>query len=246
MERRPIVLSGGGARGIAHIGVLRALHEHGIEPAAISATSAGALVGAFRAAGFSPEDMMDLLRKEVKLVHFFSKPMPASKRIAAFLRKHLPVERFEDLKVPLYVGVTDLENGGQKLIGSGPLVPALMAASAIPVVFPAVPLNGVYHVDGGLSNNLPVEPFADRIAEVIAVYVNPLPPFNPRNRSMLSTLDRVFHLNFREMVTRSAKGCHLFIEPPELSRFGMFDLRKVDLIERIGYTYTCQLLEGRT
>jgi NTE family protein len=109
------------------------------------------------------------------------------------------------------------------------------------VLFPPVPIGGVFCVDGGLSNNLPVEPFAQRKSDVIGVYVNPLAPFVPGKRGMLSTLDRVWHLNFREMVMRSAQGIHWFIEPPELRAFGMFDLRKLEAIERIGYEYALHL-----
>lgn len=243
MERRPIVLSGGGARGAAHIGVLHALEERGILPGAISATSAGALVGALIADGYSAHEVSGLLHQEMRSIRLLRRPVPASKRIAAFMQRHLRHHRIEELPIPLHIAATDLEHGGQRIFSSGDLIPALLAASAIPVVFPAVAINGVFHVDGGLSNNLPVEPFNDRKSEVIAVYVNPLPPFSPGRRSMIGTLDRVWHLNFREMVTRSAQGCHLLIEPPELSRFGLFDVRKMAEIERIGHAYTHELLD---
>lgn len=245
MERRPIVLSGGGARGVAHIGALRALKEHGIMPDAISATSAGALVGALIADGHAPEDVLRMAREELGNISLLRRPVPMSKRIAAFMYRHLRHHRIEDLPIPLHIAATDLEKGGQRIFDRGDLVPALLAASAIPVVFPAVPIDGVFHVDGGLSNNLPVEPFADRRSEVIAVYVNPLPPFRPGRRSVIATLDRVWHLNFREMVTRSAQGCHLFIEPPELARFGLFDVRRMAEIEQVGYDHTRALLEQR-
>jgi NTE family protein len=120
-----------------------------------------------------------------------------------------------------------------------------MAACAIPVIFPPVKVEGIAYVDGGLSNNLPVEPFADRKAEVVAVYVNPLPPFVPDRRSVLRTMDRAWHLNFREMVTRSAQGCGLFIEPPGLSRFGLLEVRRLDAIEAVGYAYVKTLFPAR-
>jgi NTE family protein len=237
MERRPFVLSGGGVRGAAHAGVLRALAERGILPEAISGTSAGALVGALVADGHAPGDIIPMLREEIRRTSLLRWPKSGSTRIAAFLHAHLRAKRIEDLGLPVHIAVTDLEHGGQRVLSQGELVPALLASSAIPVLFPPVPIDGVFCVDGGLSNNLPVEPFAQRKPEVIAVYVNPLAPFVPGKRGMLATLDRVWHLNFREMVMRSAQGCHWFIEPPELSGFGMFDLRKLEAIERIGYDH---------
>ncbi|MCU0320019.1 MAG: patatin-like phospholipase family protein, partial [Flavobacteriales bacterium] len=194
MERMPFVLSGGGARGLAHIGVLRAFAEHGIVPSAISGTSAGALVGAFITAGFSAVDVQQLLLDEWRLPttrwRVLRGELLSQKRIGEFLRAYLPITTFETLHLPLYVSATDLVNGGQRVFQRGPLIPALLASSAVPLVFPPVEIDGVPYVDGGLSNNLPIEPFEDRRSEVVAVYVNPLPPYGAR-RTWRGTMDRV-------------------------------------------------------
>lgn len=238
VEQRPFVLSGGGVRGAAHLGVLRALREAGIMPGAIAGTSAGALVGAMMADGRTPEEALELVAAELKRSRLVRRPTLASRRIEGFLEKTLRHARFEDLPIPLFVTATNLEQGGQCIFHQGPLIPALMASCAIPLVFPPVRVNGVYCVDGGMSNNLPVDPFADRKAEVVAVHVNPLPAFVPGRRGMVRTMDRIWHLNFREMVVRSARGCGVFIEPAELSRFGLLELGKLRAIEQIGYDWT--------
>lgn len=245
MQRLPFVLSGGGARGAAHLGVLQAFRERGIAPGTISGTSAGALVGALIADGRTPGEVMELVRAEGKRANWIRRPALASKRIEHFLRNTLRHMYFEELPIPLFVSATDLERGGQRIFSSGKLIPALMASCAIPVVFPPVLVDGVHYVDGGISNNLPVEPFADRKSEVVAVHVNPLPPFVPGRRGMLRTMDRVWHLNFREMVMRSAQGCHLFVEPPQLSRFNMFELGKLAIMEQIGLDWARTLLAGK-
>lgn len=248
VEQAPFVLSGGGARGVAHIGVLRACAEAGIVPSAISATSAGALVGAFIAAGFTPEELERLLREEWRLHltrwRVLRGERLTQRRIGEFLQANLPVKNFEELRIPLYVTATDMARGGQRIFSQGPLIPALLASSAVPLVFPSVDIEGLPYVDGGLSNNLPIEPFDECRADVIAVYVNPLPPYSAR-RTWRGTMDRVFHLSFRELVARSAKGCALYIEPPALARFGMFDLRHAAEIERVGYAYTKERLQQR-
>ncbi|MFN8349860.1 MAG: patatin-like phospholipase family protein [Flavobacteriales bacterium] len=249
MEQVPFVLSGGGARGMAHIGVLQAFAEAGITPSAISGTSAGALVGAFIAAGMTPAQVTAMLHEEWRLHRTRWKVLRGElltqRRIGEFLNAHLPVKRFEELRIPFHVSATDLERGGQRIFSSGELIPPLLACSAVPVIFPPVRIDGVPYVDGGLSNNLPVEPFDDRRSEVIAVYVNPLPPYDPK-RSLRRTLDRTFHLSFREMVTRSARGCRLYVEPPGLSAYGMFDLSRGAEIQTIGHAYTARLLKERT
>ncbi|MBX2984069.1 MAG: patatin-like phospholipase family protein [Flavobacteriales bacterium] len=242
MEKRPFVLSGGGIRGAAHIGVLRAFHEAGVIPAAISGTSAGALVGALIADGYSTVEVSTLISAELKRSRLIRRPSFASRRIASFLRRTLRHRYFEELPIPLHVSATDLENGGQRIFSHGELLPALMASCAIPLVFPPVKVNGIFHVDGGMSNNLPVEPFLKEKDRVIAVHVNPLPVFVPGKRGVMRTMDRIWHLNFREMVMRSARGCYLFVEPPELSRFNMFELSKMSNIEQIGYAWAAELM----
>lgn len=230
-------------RGVAHLGVLRALAEKGIRPNAISGTSAGALAGALIADGHSPREALELVLPELKRSIFIRRRGLASKRIRSFLEDVLRHRTFEELGMPLYVSATNLERGGQHIISSGELIPALMASAAIPIIFPPVMVDGVYHVDGGISNNLPVEPFRDRLHEVVAVHVNPLPVFDPAKRSILRNMDRIWHLNFREMVIRSARGCHLFVEPPELEKFNMFELSKAPLIEEIGYRWAMRMME---
>jgi NTE family protein len=244
MQSLPFVLSGGGVRGAAHLGVLQACRERGIVPGAIAGTSAGALVGAMIADGRTPEEVLDLVRAELKRSNFIRRPGFASKRIEAFLARVLRRRQFEELPIPLFVSATDLEKGGQRIFHTGPLIPALMASCAIPVVFPPVLVEGTFYVDGGISNNLPVEPFQQQIGQVVCVHVNPLPPFVPGRRSMIRTMDRIWHLNFREMVMRSAQGCRLFIEPPELSRFNLFELGKLESIVEIGHRWTEHMLNA--
>lgn len=230
---------------MAHFGVLRALAESGLRPTAISGTSAGALVGALIADGRDPQEAGELAKDAFSQARLLRRPSLVARRIHHFLKNTLRCHTFEGLQIPLYVSATNLEYGGQRIFDSGPLIPALMASCAIPVIFPPVKVEGIYHVDGGLSNNLPVEPFAAHLGKVVAVHVNPLPVFVLRKRRMLRTLDRIWHLNFREMVIRSAEGCYLFIEPPELSRFNMLELSKAAVIEQIGYEWTKTLLAGQ-
>ncbi len=245
MKKRPFVLSGGGIRGVAHLGVLRAFEEAGIVPSVISGSSAGALVGALIADGWTPAEATELIREELKdRRRFIRRPSLVSKRIEKFMRRNLRHELFEDLPIPLYVSATDLEKGGQHIFSSGELVPALMASCAIPLIFPPVQVGGVHYVDGGVSSNLPVEPFMAFKDQVIAVHVNSLPTYVPGKQGMLTTMDRIWHLIFREMVIRSAKGCGLFIEPTDLSRFNMFELSKMEEIVAIGHAWTKEVLSA--
>ncbi len=247
-QRVPFVLSGGGARGFAHIGVLEACEEAGLLPGAISATSAGALIGAYIAAGLQPKEVVALMRTYAPGVfgrwRILRGDRLTQNRIRAFLEATLPVQRIEQLAIPFFVSVTDLTTGRQCLLHEGDLVPALLAACAVPVLFPPVTIGTQRYVDGGLSNNLPIEPFNDRRHEVVAVYVNPLAPLTGR-LSMRETIDRTLHLSFREVVARSSEGCRYYIEPPDLASFGILDIHHAERIRRIGREYTRQVLAGR-
>ena len=239
------VLSGGGLRGLAHLGVIKAFEEAAIRPDKISGTSAGAMAGAFLADGLTPDEILDIFKKHigVKLVAWnsFKMGLVSMVKIKKFLEQYLSARTFEELNYPLFITATDFLNGKQKIFEKGLLADALLASCAIPALFPPVFIDGIPYVDGGLSNNLPVEPFMDGLAETIAVHVNPLKPFK-MVEGVFEVLDRALHLSFRSLVHQSAAGCRLFIEPPGLQSFGMFETDKLEDIFNCGYLYTRELL----
>jgi NTE family protein len=154
-----LCLGGGGARGFAHIGVMKALEERGIEPSAIAGCSMGGIIGALVAAGLKSDDirsrfedlpahrLMDAGRQGGLMGH---------KGVDRELTKHLP-ENFEDLDLPLAVTTVDVQEGRLVVLRQGELVPALRATSAVPGIFSPVSHEGRMLVDGGLLNNVPVD-----------------------------------------------------------------------------------------
>lgn len=246
MLKKPIVLSGGGARGFAHVGVVKALNEHGVFPSAISGTSAGAIAGAFLANGYTPDEIVEMLSGKLtrKLLSWNSlqKGLISFDRLAEFLEANLRYKTFEELPIPLYVTVTSFIDGRQKVISTGPIMDAVRASCAIPAVFPIVHLHGKPFVDGGLANNLPVEPFILRKKDVICVHVNPIRDLSEKT-GLFDTIERAFHLSFAELVRQSAHGCLMMIEPRELATYSMFDLKRSGEIIEVGYRYGIEFLE---
>jgi NTE family protein len=246
MQTNPLVLSGGGARGFAHLGVVKALTAHGIHPEAVSGTSAGAIAGAFLACGFSPDEIIEMFVGKMKLsmLSWNSSPMglASMKKIREFLLKNLRCKSFEDLHFPLYIAATNFVNGRQHIFSKGNLIDPLVASMSVPALFPPVVIGDIPYVDGGLSSNLPVEPFCNGREKLICVYVNPQKEYAPQAH-MLEVLDRTWHLSFREMVNRSAEGCYLYIEPPNLCKYGMFDISRMVEIFDVGYQYTSEYLD---
>jgi NTE family protein len=156
---RALVLSGGGAKGLAHIGALEVFQERGIAFDLVVGTSMGAIVGALFAAGRSPAEILALARKTPWLSLLGLSPREgvfSRRKLSGFLAEHLP-PRFEDLPLPLVVTAVDLERGRPLYLRQGELVSAVLASAAYPGLLAPVEREGVLLVDGGVLDNLPVD-----------------------------------------------------------------------------------------
>jgi NTE family protein len=176
-----LVLGGGGARGLSHIGVLKRFEEAAIVPEIIVGTSIGALIGGAYASGMAVAAMgkvvaaMDFLA----VAKIFRPGIPLSGlvdggRIEKLLKDHIGSRTIESLPVPFRAVATDLISGEDVVFDKGPLVEAILASIAIPVLFKPVCRRGRYIVDGGLSNPLPVS-VAHRLSAAPSVAVNVSP-----------------------------------------------------------------------
>ncbi|MCU0370228.1 MAG: patatin-like phospholipase family protein, partial [Bacteroidales bacterium] len=172
-----IVLSGGGARGLAHIGVIAALEKHGVHPGVIAGSSMGAVIGSLYACGKSPEEML-AIAKDRKLYNLFNWSMPkrggmlSLKMLRQVLEENIVEDSFKVLKKKLFISVSNISSGQHEIISSGPLFQVIMASSSIPVIFEPQVMNGHTYVDGSLFNDLPVEPLIGNCSRIIASHVN--------------------------------------------------------------------------
>lgn len=187
-----LALGGGGARGLAHIGVLEALDELGVRPVAIAGTSIGAIVGAAYAAGHSGADLRrhteSLLRNRVQLARRllrtrvrrrtrtfsdFAHPalVDAERFLDAFWPAGMP-ERFEDLHIPFTAVATDFRRRREVVLSSGPLRAAVAGSMAIPGLARPVAYGDSFLIDGGLVNPLPYNHLAGLADLVVAVDVS--------------------------------------------------------------------------
>jgi len=239
-----LVLSGGGARGIAHLGVIKALMESGLVINAISGVSAGAICGAFHAAGYSPEDTLKIV-KESKLLYLlrpsFNDGLFKSDKIGEVLRKYLAKSTFESLNIPLYVSASDISEGHTDFFSQGDLIVPLLASSALPVIFQPVTLDRDQLVDGGILNNLPVEPFLEDDYTLVGVHVNPWAN-GVKAESAYSVMERSIQLSIYGTVLTRKHHCDLFLEPEELKNYSMYDLDHADKLFEIGYLFAKERL----
>jgi NTE family protein len=241
-----LVLSGGGARGIAHIGAVKALFEHGFKPDIISGASSGAFVGAMLANGHAPDEIIELITETSFYPYlrfgFGASGLLQMNRLEAVLCKYIPENRFESLKIPLVVTATDVVSGEEVQFRSGEMAMPVLASCCIPGVFSPIQFKGHTLVDGGVLNNLPVEPIIQDADYIVGMHCNPFAIDKPMKRTteiVYRSLILAMHSKTRERF----KMCDLLVEPPELSRFSIFDFRKARQLFDVGYQYTRGLLD---
>ncbi len=235
-----LVLSGGGFRGIAHAGVTKGLEELGIRATHVAGTSAGAVVGALYAAGLPADEIRDALARtrlftRQNLAFRWSGLLNPTKIIAP-LAQYFPEDNFANLQRKLYVTRTDLETGLGETVSTGPVLEAIKCSSALPMLFAPVEVNGRLYVDGGLTNNFPVEALRHHCDFVIGVSVNPA---YPRSREDLTSffglLEQVLAISVRQTATPKFGQCDVMIIPEDLMAHSILDATHATEIFAIGY-----------
>ncbi len=251
MKRKPTIglaLSGGGARGIAHIGVIKALQENDIHPSIITGASAGSIIGALLADEKTVEEMLSFVR-DSSILKIWKVGLPNRGITSlAYLRERLSAylveDTFESLKTPLYVATTNLNAGTCEMFHSGPLISTIVASSSIPLVFQPVEINGSLYVDGGVLDNLPVTPLLEQKVDVI-IGVNVMPHVEVESKSLqgvLGVANRCFDLSVLANTLPSLKHCDFVIEPKGVNDYNIFNFSKVDALFDIGYKEAQQVV----
>ncbi|MGA0560626.1 patatin-like phospholipase family protein [Larkinella sp. VNQ87] len=235
-----LVLSGGGARGIAHLGVLKGLLEAGFSFSQLAGTSAGAIVGSLFAYGYSPDEIL----KIIETTPFYRHVRPAFTRMGllrldkaeTLYRTYLPEDRFETLPIPLHVVATNLTEGTLAVFDTGELVRPVLASCCLPGIFEPYWINKQQYVDGAVLNNMPVEVIEQKVDFIVGSHCNPFVSHKPLT-SMKGVLERSLVLAVRSKTNERLARCNLLIEPPELSRFDVFDWRRARELFRLGYQH---------
>jgi NTE family protein len=236
-----LVLSGGGARGFAHLGVIQALNEAGVFPDVICGTSAGAIAGVLYADGYSPKEILKLTNSNSRL-HYIRPTMSKDGLlqivgVVRILRNHLRAKTFEDLKIPLFVTATDLNNGRVDYFSSGELLNAVIASASIPVLFKPVVIDNKHYVDGGVLDNLPIKPIENKCRFIIGSFVNPT-GYQENVTNLINIAERTFFLSMSKEVNEKAKKFNLFIAPLELRNYKILDPEKAEEVYLVGYNAT--------
>lgn len=241
------VLSGGGARGFAHLGFIQALNEEGVFPDVISGTSAGALVGVLYADGFTPLEILNILHPHSRL-DYMRPTLPREgllqiSGMSKILNANLRAQTFEELKIPLFVTATDINNGRAVYFSEGELVNRVIASVSIPVLFQPVIIDNIQYLDGGVTDNLPVHPIEDKCEHLIGSFVNPV-GYVEKLSGLINIAERAFMLSMSQEVIEKAEKFDLLVAPPGLKNYGILDPEKAEELFSLGYNATKEKLNN--
>jgi NTE family protein len=209
-------LGSGGAKGLAHLGVLYELKQAGIVPDLIVGCSAGAIAGAMYAShdDLAPliNDLLKSTRDDVIAMDLSAYSIYSTNKFMSFLRTHINAQTFAELKIPLIVVATNLEFGNLTPFSVGPLLPAVMASAAVPGVFYPVKIDGDYFIDGGVASPVPVfiaKQFQPNIIIAVNISEN-LPKTSPTNIAGL--LRRSLEISYKQHAHLDTKFADLVID----------------------------------
>jgi len=207
-----LALGGGGAKGNAHIGVLRRLEKEGFKIRAVAGTSFGGIVAVMYAAGYTPTEIEDIFAK-VDQTRLYGRSMeegPSLLGLAGvrkWLDEVLPERSFKDLEIPCAVTAVDLNCGCEVVLDAGPVKDALLATIAVPGIFPAYPWHDWELVDGGVLDPVPVSKARSLAPSLPVVAVTLLAPMGEPARAMgmpvpevipKPILDRLAHFRYAQ------------------------------------------------
>jgi NTE family protein len=232
------------------VGLYRALVELGIGINLVVGTSVGAINGAAVAAGISPDALARLwrgltrrdlfaLNRQLLWKLIWADSLYDHRPLRRFLERNLPVRRFEDLSVPLIVAGTDFETGQPVYWREGNLLDVIMASVAMPGLFPAQVIRGIRAVDGGITDNVPIDVAVAEGADTVIFMLcaccdrttRPVRGFLPILRRALSiAIDRKYHADIQRY---SGQARLIALEPP-------ID-REIDLLD---FSHSDELIEG--
>jgi NTE family protein len=244
-----ITLSGGGAKGVAHIGVLRALIENNVRPTIISGTSAGSIIGVLYAAGMKPDDMEKFVADTSFIKIFRVVGMPGAgfvrldylkERLSEFIKE----DSFAALKHELYICATNLNHGRPVHFNEGTVFDKVMASCSVPWLFKPMLIDGNLYADGGITNNMPAQIIRPKCRVLIGSNVKPkvIVQSNEELNSFLGITQRCADLSLWTNSKPNVKSLDIYIAPEKIHEFSFFNIRKTHELATVGYEETMRLM----
>lgn len=254
-HRRPyrlgVCLSGGGARGFAHIGAMRALRELGLVPDIIAGVSAGSVVAAFYAAGllndYSNDPLLRLFTthkfRDFVEVHVPRESFLSLDRFRRLIGETIPYDNIEELPIKTVICATDIDAGTKKAFTSGVIADCVAASCSMPIVFDPVTIDGHRYVDGGVLHNLPSWAIRHLCDKLIGINCSPMYQAPPA-KNIIDIARRSYALMSKNNVIPDMEMCDVVVNLTETADHQVFDLHELELVVESGYLTTLKTLES--
>ena len=237
-ERIGLALSGGAARGIAHIGVLKVLTEHDVRIDCVAGTSVGSIIGALHCSGMGWQEILETTRElswqELVKPTLSGMGLVETKRLEEYVVALIGDRDFSDLETPFRAVAVDIGTATQVVLDSGSVARAVRASSSVPGIFEPLVEDGVTLVDGGVINNLPVDQLGEMGAKrTIAVDLNAdrSPGGTPQN--LLDVTYRTFMVLLNNTSSAGRQDADVLIQP-DLTDIAYHDLDQIDRLFDLG------------
>jgi len=235
-----LVLSGGGFKGVAHAGAIKAFEELDVIPKYVSGSSAGAIVGALYAGNYSSHDIKNFIKKTpvFKLNRFTRKKAGFldSEKFEDDLNSFLPQNSFEALSKKLFITATNLVEGNTKVFSKGELIKPILASAAFPGVFTPVMIGGELYADGGILDNFPIKPLKKKCDLIIGIDVSPIKkPKITDFKHSYNVMQRAYYLRAMPNSETKFKQCDIVIQPKKLVNHGIFNSNSLEKVYDLGY-----------
>lgn len=237
MPKVGLALGAGGARGLAHIGVLKVLDASGIPIHCITGSSMGSIVAAMYACGVKP-DFIGKMADQMRLMKWVDIAVPrmglaAGRRIAEMYKLVTGNRTFKDCQIPLAIMATDLVKGEPVTITKGPLHEAMLASSALPGIFPPFKRGKQMLVDGGVLERVPIDAARKLGAEVVIAVDVRFASWEPKINNAIDVLFRSYELLEREVGRSIALKADILIHP-DLDYIGTLDFAAIEECIQVG------------
>ena len=245
--RLGVALGGGGSRGFAHAGALKAIDDAGYKVDVIAGVSAGSIAAVLYAAGLKPETIMKMFT-EAKLIDLvdFTMGKGGLMRIDKFMQyfgKCLgKYKRIEQLPIPTYIGVTDFDKGEPVLFDKGEISPIVQASCSIPIAMVPVNIDGTWYVDGGVTRNLPAWAIRDKCDKLIGINASPVIE-KKTVPSLFSMAMRSYTLVTKANQAQDMEMCDVVVKLDSLTKRSTFSLHEINKVYEKGYEEMSKALE---
>lgn len=241
-------LSGGGAKGFSHIGVLMAFERSGIKPDILAGVSAGSIAGVLYGAGLRPTDIIKCFTDSSKFADFAEWALPKEgflklDRFGRLLEEWLPVRYLEELKIPTVVCATDFDHGKSVGWSKGEIVPRVLASCSIPIIFNPQKINGVHYVDGGVLHNLPAWAIRPYCKTLYGCNCSPLRKATEGSKTVMDIAYRTFHLMSKANTPQDIRLCDHLIQVYDISHVSIFELSSLQKGVMAGYEAAMKVLD---